>query len=182
MRARTISLRASAVTSSSYFRTIDRFSEEAFQYGSPHHPRTAASRSATKAMTVASAPASALPRKAAADLDAKQLLLNADIALYRAKGAGRNRHEFFSKDARRTIIAAKRLSDEMLLGLERNEFIPFYQLQFHAQTLEVAGVETLARWRHPEHGIADTRPLPDDCRRSRRRLGDRRPDPRKRAG
>ncbi|ULJ74027.1 putative bifunctional diguanylate cyclase/phosphodiesterase [Rhizobium gallicum] len=87
------------------------------------------------------------------DLDAKQLLLNADIALYRAKGAGRNRHEFFSKDARRTIIAAKRLSDEMLLGLERNEFIPFYQLQFHAQTLEVAGVETLARWRHPEHGL-----------------------------
>ncbi|MBB4278267.1 diguanylate cyclase (GGDEF)-like protein/PAS domain S-box-containing protein [Rhizobium mongolense] len=87
------------------------------------------------------------------DLDAKQLLLNADIALYRAKGAGRNRHEFFSKDARRTIIAAKRLSDEMLLGLERNEFIPFYQLQFHAQTLEVAGVETLARWRHPQHGL-----------------------------
>ncbi|WP_087003804.1 bifunctional diguanylate cyclase/phosphodiesterase [Rhizobium sullae] len=87
------------------------------------------------------------------DLDAKQLLLNADIALYRAKGAGRNRHEFFSRDARRTIIAAKRLSDEMLLGLERNEFIPFYQLQFHARTLEVAGVETLARWRHPEHGL-----------------------------
>ncbi|UWU16398.1 EAL domain-containing protein [Rhizobium sullae] len=87
------------------------------------------------------------------DLDAKQLLLNADIALYRAKGAGRNRHEFFSRDARRTIIAAKRLSDEMLLGLERNEFIPFYQLQFHARTLEVAGVETLARWRHPEHAL-----------------------------
>jgi len=88
-----------------------------------------------------------------ADLDAKQLLLNADIALYRAKGAGRNRHEFFSKDARRSIIAAKRLADEILQGLERHEFVPVYQLQFHARTLEVAGVETLARWQHPEHGL-----------------------------
>jgi diguanylate cyclase (GGDEF)-like protein/PAS domain S-box-containing protein len=87
------------------------------------------------------------------DLDAKQLLLNADIALYRAKGAGRNRHEFFSKDARRSIIAAKRLADEILQGLERHEFVPVYQLQFHARTLEVAGVETLARWQHPEHGL-----------------------------
>ncbi len=88
-----------------------------------------------------------------ADLDAKQLLLNADIALYRAKGAGRNRHEFFSKDARRSIIAAKRLADEILQGLERHEFVPVYQLQFNARTLEVAGVETLARWQHPEHGL-----------------------------
>jgi diguanylate cyclase (GGDEF)-like protein/PAS domain S-box-containing protein len=87
------------------------------------------------------------------ELDARQLLLNADIALYRAKATGRNRHEFFSKDARRNIIAVKRLSDEILLGLERDEFIPYYQLQFDARTLDVAGVETLARWRHPEHGL-----------------------------
>jgi diguanylate cyclase (GGDEF)-like protein/PAS domain S-box-containing protein len=86
-------------------------------------------------------------------LDAKQLLLNADIALYHAKGAGRNRYEFFSTDARHHIIATKRLSDEILLGLERNEFIPFYQLQFHARTLDITGVETLARWQHPEHGL-----------------------------
>lgn len=86
-------------------------------------------------------------------LDAKQLLLNADIALYRAKSGGRNRHEFFSTDERRRIIASKRLADEILLGLERGEFIPFYQLQFDAQTLDVAGVETLARWQHREHGL-----------------------------
>ena len=86
-------------------------------------------------------------------LDAKQLLLNADIALYRAKSGGRNRHEFFSTDERRRIIASKRLADEILLGLERGEFIPFYQLQFQARTLEVAGVETLARWQHREHGL-----------------------------
>ncbi|SEH88368.1 PAS domain S-box-containing protein/diguanylate cyclase (GGDEF) domain-containing protein [Rhizobium tibeticum] len=86
-------------------------------------------------------------------LDAKQLLLNADIALYRAKSGGRNRHEFFSTDERHRIIASKRLADEILLGLERGEFVPLYQLQFHARTLDVAGVETLARWQHREHGL-----------------------------
>ncbi|MGO8117536.1 EAL domain-containing protein [Rhizobium leguminosarum] len=86
-------------------------------------------------------------------LDAKQMLLDADIALYRAKGLGRNRFEFFSASARRDIISAKHLADEILIGLERNEFVPFYQLQFDARTLDVAGVETLARWQHPVHGL-----------------------------
>jgi EAL domain-containing protein (putative c-di-GMP-specific phosphodiesterase class I) len=86
-------------------------------------------------------------------LDGKQLLLNADIALYRAKSGGRNRHEFFSKDARRQVIASKRLADDILIGLERREFVPFYQPQFDARTLDVTGVETLARWQHREHGL-----------------------------
>ncbi|ANL34479.1 putative bifunctional diguanylate cyclase/phosphodiesterase [Rhizobium phaseoli] len=86
-------------------------------------------------------------------LDAKQTLLDADIALYRAKGLGRNRFEFFSASARRDIVLAKHLADEILIGLERNEFVPFYQLQFDARTLDVTGVETLARWQHPRHGL-----------------------------
>ncbi|EJZ21729.1 EAL domain-containing protein [Rhizobium sp. Pop5] len=86
-------------------------------------------------------------------LDAKQILLDADIALYRAKGLGRNRYEFFSASDRRDVVSAKQLADEILIGLERNEFVPFYQLQFDARTLDVAGVETLARWQHPVHGL-----------------------------
>jgi diguanylate cyclase (GGDEF)-like protein/PAS domain S-box-containing protein len=79
--------------------------------------------------------------------------LDADIALYRAKGLGRNRFEFFSASARSDIVSAKQLADEILIGLERNEFVPFYQLQFDARTLDVTGVETLARWQHPRHGL-----------------------------
>ncbi|TGU56393.1 EAL domain-containing protein, partial [Mesorhizobium sp. M00.F.Ca.ET.186.01.1.1] len=85
--------------------------------------------------------------------DAKQLLVNADIALYRAKRRGRNRHEFFSGELQSEIVNTKRIADEILAGLERNEFIVFYQPQFDAKTLEVVGVEALARWRHPEKGI-----------------------------
>lgn len=85
--------------------------------------------------------------------DAKQLLVNADIALYRAKRRGRNRHEFFSGELQSEIVNTKRIADEILAGLERNEFIVFYQPQFDAKTLEIVGVEALARWRHPEKGI-----------------------------
>jgi diguanylate cyclase (GGDEF)-like protein/PAS domain S-box-containing protein len=86
-------------------------------------------------------------------LDAHQLLLNADIALYRAKAGGRNRYEFFSHDMQRHIIATKQLSDEILRGLERHEFVPFYQPQFCARSLDVVGAETLARWKHPSLGL-----------------------------
>lgn len=87
------------------------------------------------------------------DADARQLLVNADIALYRAKRRGRNRHEFFSGELQSEIVNTKRVADEILAGLERNEFIAFYQPQFDAKTLDIVGVEALARWRHPEKGI-----------------------------
>ncbi|MCB1444744.1 MAG: EAL domain-containing protein [Rhizobiaceae bacterium] len=86
-------------------------------------------------------------------IDPKQLLLNADIALYRAKTLGRNRFEFFSVELQADVVQTKQLSDEILSGLERGEFVPHYQLQFRAADLSVAGVETLARWQHPERGL-----------------------------
>ena len=38
-------------------------------------------------------------------------------------------------------------------GLERNEFVAYYQPQFDAATLEIVGVEALARWKHPTEGL-----------------------------
>lgn len=86
-------------------------------------------------------------------VDAKQMLMNADIALYRAKGLGRNRYEFFTKQLQTQIHHAKRTADDIIKGLEDGEFVPFYQPQFNARTLEIAGVETLARWMHPRNGL-----------------------------
>ncbi|HTO30493.1 MAG TPA: cyclic diguanylate phosphodiesterase, partial [Pararhizobium sp.] len=77
----------------------------------------------------------------------------ADIALYRAKGLGRNRYEFFTKQLQTQIHHAKRTADDIIKGLEDGEFVPFYQPQFNARTLEIAGVETLARWMHPRNGL-----------------------------
>lgn len=86
-------------------------------------------------------------------IDSKRLLINADIALYRAKARGRNRFEFFSEALQAEVVNTKRVADEILNGLERDEFIAYYQPQFDAHTLDLVGVEALARWRHPTEGI-----------------------------
>ncbi|MBD9371290.1 EAL domain-containing protein [Rhizobium sp. ARZ01] len=86
-------------------------------------------------------------------LDTRKLLVNADIALYRAKGLGRNRHEFFNSILEAEIVNSKRIADDILSGIENNEFIPHYQPQICARTLELAGAEALIRWRHPQDGL-----------------------------
>lgn len=86
-------------------------------------------------------------------IDVEQLLINADIALYRAKDRGRNRFEFFSAALQAEVINTKRVADEILNSLENHDFIAYYQPQFCAKTLDVVGVEALARWRHPTLGL-----------------------------
>ena len=83
----------------------------------------------------------------------KRLLVNADIALYRAKKLGGNRYELFTEILHAQIIKEKRIADSIMRGLENGEFIPFFQPQFHAHTLQLVGVEALVRWRHPARGI-----------------------------
>lgn len=83
----------------------------------------------------------------------KRLLINADIALYRAKKRGRNRHEFFTQTLQAEIVETKRLADDILRGLENDEFEAFYQPQFDARSRDITGVEALVRWRHPRHGL-----------------------------
>ena len=86
-------------------------------------------------------------------LDTRQMLVNADIALYRAKATGRNRHEFFTLNLQAEIVTAKRVADDILVGLEKDQFTAWYQPQFDARTMKLTGVEALVRWNHPEKGI-----------------------------
>jgi diguanylate cyclase (GGDEF)-like protein/PAS domain S-box-containing protein len=86
-------------------------------------------------------------------IDTKQLLINADIALYRSKNQGRNRWCFFTAEMQTHIISQKKCADDIVRGLERAEFFPVYQLQFDARTLDVSGVEALVRWQHPTRGL-----------------------------
>jgi diguanylate cyclase (GGDEF)-like protein len=86
-------------------------------------------------------------------VDRQRLLVNADLALYRAKSLGRNRFEFYTVALQAEILNSKQTADSIIRGLERGEFVPYFQPQFDARTYELVGVEALARWRHPTRGV-----------------------------
>jgi len=85
--------------------------------------------------------------------DAKTLLANADIAMYRAKERGRNNFCFYS--AQLNLHTPERLALEAALrgGLERGEFRVHYQPKIDMATGAITGVEALLRWQHPELGL-----------------------------
>lgn len=85
-----------------------------------------------------------------AQRDLSQLRLNADLALYEAKKRGRGRAAIFTEELRSAAIHTKELADEFNHALDCDELVAFFQPQFHADTLDIAGVETLARWDHPQ--------------------------------
>ncbi len=87
------------------------------------------------------------------DLDVKDLLVRADLALYRAKTAGRGRAEFFAEALQQRIIQTKTLADEIMFAVERDEFDVHFQAKVDAQNYYLTGLEALVRWNHPTRGI-----------------------------
>lgn len=86
-------------------------------------------------------------------LDAQSLLKNADLAMYRAKDAGKDRFEFFT--AEMNVAAERRLhlENQLRQALERQEFVLHYQPQIDLTSKRVVGVEALMRWQNPELGL-----------------------------
>jgi len=85
--------------------------------------------------------------------DGATLLKHADIAMYRAKEAGKNQYQFYSPHMNR--LSAERLELETALrhALERGEFTLLYQPMFDMEGRNVVGVEGLLRWRRPGVGM-----------------------------
>ena len=85
--------------------------------------------------------------------DVQTLLKNADIAMYRAKGAGKNNFQFYS--ARMNIHTIERLGLESRLrrAIDSAEFVVHYQPKVAIGTHRIAGAEALVRWQHPERGL-----------------------------
>jgi len=85
---------------------------------------------------------------------ADDLLRNADLAMYRAKGAGRDDYCCFVDEMRRRARGMMALESELHLALQRQEFELYYQPQFETTTRRIVGVESLLRWNRPGHGVA----------------------------
>jgi diguanylate cyclase (GGDEF)-like protein/PAS domain S-box-containing protein len=84
---------------------------------------------------------------------AETLLSNADIAMYHAKAAGKNRFVTFQPHMKEVLHERFRLEADISRALTNQEFFLEYQPIVDLGTKSLLGVEALVRWRHPDAGV-----------------------------
>jgi diguanylate cyclase (GGDEF)-like protein/PAS domain S-box-containing protein len=90
--------------------------------------------------------------------DAETLLKNADMAMYRAKEAGKNTYRAFTKDMAEHGSNMRMLENSLRSAISRDEFVLYYQPKLDIATNRIVGAEALLRWRHPSRGMV----MPND--------------------
>ncbi|MCC7151324.1 MAG: EAL domain-containing protein [Rubrivivax sp.] len=83
--------------------------------------------------------------------DFATLLQHADLAMYRAKAAGRDSLSFYQPGSTEQLRARTELEDDLRQALARREFMLFYQPRVGSGRTD--GAEALVRWRHPVRGL-----------------------------
>ena len=85
--------------------------------------------------------------------DVDELLRNADVAMYTAKGAGKECHRFFDANMYAAMVGDRELEDDLRRAIERGEIRVEYQPIVTLDSGQVCGVEALVRWHHPRRGV-----------------------------
>jgi len=83
---------------------------------------------------------------------ADELLKNADIAMYQAKGSGKNRIHCFDEQLALKYQERVRLETELRDAVQSDQIYVVYQPQIEPRSGRVVAVEALARWNHPVLG------------------------------
>ena len=97
--------------------------------------------------------------------DVDQLFKNADIALYRAKAAGRSTYRFYEPGMDAAVAERNLLQIDIRDAVARGGFTLHYQPVVDLARDEVSGFEALLRWSHPTRGMispADFVPIAED--------------------
>src|SRR5215213_4375498 len=83
----------------------------------------------------------------------EDLLRHADLAMYRAKHRGKARYEMFEPSMDAKAVERLMLETTLRRALIRQQFRVYYQPIVTLENNEVAGVEALVRWEHPQRGL-----------------------------
>jgi len=80
------------------------------------------------------------------------ILMQADLALYRAKDDGRDGFSFHSGELDEQVDLRVNLGEELRAGIDREELELVYQTQVEISSGRIVGLEALVRWNHPTRG------------------------------
>ncbi|EEJ2352847.1 EAL domain-containing protein [Salmonella enterica subsp. enterica] len=83
----------------------------------------------------------------------RELMFNADAAMYHTKHTGRNGYHFFQPSMNMLAQTQLQLMNDLWLALERQELRLVYQPKFQAPAGPIVGFEALLRWYHPKQGV-----------------------------
>jgi diguanylate cyclase (GGDEF)-like protein len=84
--------------------------------------------------------------------DIEDLLIKADLAMYRAKEQGRNGHVFYGESMSIRSLGRLELEGELRNAIDANDFMIYYQPKLDLHTSQIIGVEALLRWKHRTRG------------------------------
>jgi len=82
----------------------------------------------------------------------KELMRDADTAMYAAKDSGKNTAQVFEAGMHRRVLERLELTGELQHALDQGQFELDYQPVVNLQTGDIYGVEALVRWAHPQRG------------------------------
>jgi diguanylate cyclase (GGDEF)-like protein/PAS domain S-box-containing protein len=90
---------------------------------------------------------------AAPGAEAEALLRDADLAMYRAKEAGRGQYQIFDSEMHHRATQRLTIANELRTAVTEGQLRLVYQPQVTTSTGEMVGLEALVRWEHPERGL-----------------------------
>lgn len=83
----------------------------------------------------------------------EDILRDADIAMYRAKGTGKSRYKVFSRKLHGITHDAMELENDLKKAVKQKELVLYYQPVICSESKKIKGCEALLRWMHPTRGM-----------------------------
>jgi len=83
----------------------------------------------------------------------EELMKKADIAMYDAKGLGKNSYQFYNAEINSRTIKRRKMEEFLRQAVGRGELELLFQPLVNSDTRGIIGAEALLRWRHPEQGL-----------------------------